>query len=149
MAPVAIALPWRPPLAAFAPLSAEPYALLLGPVGGDDRWSLLMARPDDVFEASGAGALASLPPLNPAAGTTPPLPFTGGYAGLACYELGASLERVPRLLAKAAKAGIIIREGGQGWHHNPRRRLLTRRHASRAGRVHEQCPDRHAGSGRC
>ena len=99
MAPVAIALSWRQPLAAFAPLSAETYALLLGPGGGatQGRWSLLMARPDDVFEASGAGALASLPPLNPAAGTTPPLPFTGGYAGLACYELGASLERVPRM----------------------------------------------------
>ena len=98
-APVAIPLPWRDPLCAFAPLSAEPYALLLGPGGGPagGRWSLVLARPDDIHEASGPGALDGLPPLAPVPGHAPPLPFLGGHAGLACYELGASLEPVPRL----------------------------------------------------
>ncbi len=97
--PVAIAAPWRDPLDAFAPLCEESYALLLGPGGGatGSRWTLLLARPDAIHEASGAGALQGLPPLPPVTGPLPPLPFVGGYAGLACYELGASLDRVPRL----------------------------------------------------
>ena len=95
---VCITLPWREPLLAFAPLSTEPYALLLGP-GYDHeengRWSIILARPDAVYERSGPDALSALPPLQPIE-DAPPLPFVGGYAGLASYELGAALDRVPR-----------------------------------------------------
>ncbi|PHS24618.1 MAG: hypothetical protein COA84_08985 [Robiginitomaculum sp.] len=93
-------LPWRDPLMAFAPLSNEPYALLLGPGGdaqsGRGRWSILLAQPDDIFEHNGPDALSDLPSLPLADGTTA-LPFIGGYAGLISYEFGAALERVPRL----------------------------------------------------
>lgn len=93
---IAIALPWRDPLVAFAPLSQEPYALLLGP-GGENagRWTILLARPQAVYERSGPGALQSLPTL-PKVEANLPLPFVGGYAGLASYELGASFDKVPR-----------------------------------------------------
>ncbi len=94
-----IALPWRDPLTAFAPLCDEPYALLFGPGNGDDsnaRWSILLARPSEVYETSGPGALGALPSLSTLE-TPQPLPFVGGYAGLASYELGATLDQVPRL----------------------------------------------------
>ncbi len=95
---VCIPLPWREPLSAFAPLSTAPYALLLGPGydhGKNGRWSIILVRPDEVFERSGPEALSALPPLPPIENARP-LPFVGGYAGLASYELGAALDRVPR-----------------------------------------------------
>lgn len=96
---IVLTLPWRDPLAAFAPFCDEPYAILLGPGGsgqGLGRWSILCARPENVFEASYANALDALPAL-PVSAPDAPLPFCGGYAGLASYELGASLDRAPRL----------------------------------------------------
>lgn len=84
---------------AFAPLCDEPYALLLGPgnEGHDNgRWSILLARPEAVFETSGPEALDKLPPLS-SIEHSPRLPFVGGYAGLTSYELGAALDQVPRL----------------------------------------------------
>ena len=128
---IVLTLPWRDPVQAFAPLCTEPYALLLGPGNGETgaRWSLLMARPDAVYEASGADALQALPPL-PQSDCAMALPFAGGYAGLACYELGASLDRVPRLT-------------GSGWPdmafgHYPCAALFD--HQTRA--VHVVGPDR-------
>ncbi len=93
---IALALTWRDPMVAFAPLSHEPYAMMLGPGGDAGRWSIVLARPDEVYEHDGADALQSLPVL-PTIKTALPLPFIGGYAGLASYELGASLDKVPRM----------------------------------------------------
>jgi para-aminobenzoate synthetase component I len=96
---VSLSLPWRDPLIAFAPFVDEDYAMLLGPGsknGACGQWSILLARPDAIYEGNGKSALQNLPPLPPADPATP-LPFVGGYAGLLSYELGAALDRVPRL----------------------------------------------------
>ncbi len=86
-------------MVAFAPLCDDPYALLFGPgsaTGAHGHWSILLAEPDDIHEINGDGALDALPPLARIE-DAPPLPFIGGYAGLASYELGAVLDRVPRM----------------------------------------------------
>jgi para-aminobenzoate synthetase component I len=96
---VSLSLPWRDPLIAFSPFKDEAYAMLLGPGSQDGacgQWSILLARPDEIYEENGQSALQDLPPLPPADPATP-LPFVGGYAGLLSYELGAALDRVPRL----------------------------------------------------
>ena len=92
-------LAWRDPVAAFAPLKDQPFALLLH--GGGGRWSYICASPAETLlvpaadDASGLqqahARLASLgfqrPPDAP--------PFCGGWAGLLSYEFSRAL--LPRL----------------------------------------------------
>lgn len=99
---------WRDPVAAFAPLSAEPFAVLLGggakAAGG--RWSFVCARPSSVIagrhgETTIDGSPVPLSPFEalrrvhelrrrPADGSAPPL--LSGLVGFAGYECGGVLE---------------------------------------------------------
>ncbi len=83
-------IPWRDPLAAFAPHADTPGAALL--TGG--RFAILAPRPTRLIEGGFpelAAALAARPAaLPPAFG-----PFAGGAVGYFGYELGATLERLP------------------------------------------------------
>jgi para-aminobenzoate synthetase component 1 len=88
-------LPWRDPAAVLAPFADEPHALLFG--GAGERWSYLMRRPDQTLTVADHGAFEALAqalgPREPGLPDGPP--FQGGWAGLACYELGAQAEPVP------------------------------------------------------
>jgi para-aminobenzoate synthetase component 1 len=107
---------WRDPIAAFAPLAAEPGAVLLtgGAKAAGGRWSFLCARPSSVVEArqdqtSVDGATVPHSPFEAlkilherrrrdADGSAPPL--LSGLVGFAGYECGGLLE--PRGLGPAS-----------------------------------------------
>jgi para-aminobenzoate synthetase component I len=90
--------------AAFARLSRLPHCLFLDSARRDPtlgRYSFLAADPFDYFEvpADGSDALAELELRTSGmrAAAVPDLPpFQGGAAGLFSYDLGRSLERLPR-----------------------------------------------------
>ena len=99
--------PWEsePDLeSAFARLSRLPHCLFLDSARRDGvlgRYSFLTADPFEYFEvpADGSDGLAELerriaPLLSPTLADLPP--FQGGAAGLLGYDLGRSLERLPR-----------------------------------------------------
>ncbi len=106
---------WRDPVAAFAPLAAEPGAVLFaaGARAAEGRWSFLCARPSSVIEARRGettvdGAVAPHSPFEAleilharrrrgADGLAPPL--VSGLVGFAGYECGGLLE--PRGLGPA------------------------------------------------
>lgn len=99
---------WRDPVAAFAPLAAEPSAVLLagGAIAGAGRWSFLCVRPSSIIEArQGETRVDGAPvPESPfealgdlhaqrrrgADGLAPPL--LSGLVGFAGYECGGLLE---------------------------------------------------------
>lgn len=80
-------LPWRDPLAAFAPLATEPYALLLH--DGQNGRARIFAFPDRVFEGEGRESFDALAEAGRA------LPEGVILAGLLGYELGQAFERLP------------------------------------------------------
>jgi|TARA_B100000378_G_scaffold88427_4_gene70059 para-aminobenzoate synthetase component 1 len=90
---------WRDPVAAFAPLKDQPFALLLHGAGG--RWSYICAQPmrtllieaaEDARDLEAARrTLSSLPFERPPGAP----PFCGGWAGLLSYEYGRAL--LPKL----------------------------------------------------
>jgi para-aminobenzoate synthetase component 1 len=98
---------WRPPLAAFAPLSREPYACLLHASAAAD-WTILCAFPAATVEARGpfvainerrvdVPALAALSKLaaqraRASASQAIGAPFLCGLAGYVGYECGAAIE---------------------------------------------------------
>jgi para-aminobenzoate synthetase component 1 len=105
-------IPWRDPLAAFAPWAADPMVALLhsaAEAGGRGRFSYLAVEPfrsiestDLIVSVDGrpvAGdpftvlerelAALALPP------GAAPVPFAGGAVGFLGYELGRTLERLP------------------------------------------------------
>jgi para-aminobenzoate synthetase component I len=99
--------PWQPEPdleAAFARLSRLPHCLFLDSARRDPvlgRYSFLTADPFDYFEvaADGTDGLAQLerriaPLATPTLADLPP--FQGGAAGLFGYDLGRSLEQLPR-----------------------------------------------------
>lgn len=114
-------VPFSDPLALFAPLAADPYALLLDsatanpqkPTDLHGRWTYIAADPFATVEKregtaflngveagdSGFDLLArqldtlSLEPDWPSEAGLPP--FTGGFAGFFGYEMGAELEALP------------------------------------------------------
>ena len=85
-------LPWRDPGDALAPFAEEPHALLFG--GPGEPWTYLLRHPARVLDLGPRdNAFAALAvPHVPADPDGPP--FQGGWAGLACYELGAQAEPV-------------------------------------------------------
>lgn len=92
-------LAWRDPVAAFAPLRDQPFALLLH--GGGGRWSYICANPVEtllVATAEDASALdqakARLASLDFQRPSDAP-PFCGGWAGLFSYEFSRAL--LPKL----------------------------------------------------
>ncbi|MGD9721194.1 MAG: aminodeoxychorismate synthase component I [Pirellulales bacterium] len=103
----ALVEPWDPNLdleAALARLAQRPHALFLDSARRDPRlgrYSFLTADPFLFLEqpADGSDALAELAP-HVARYTSPTIPelppFQGGAAGLFSYDLGRSLERLPR-----------------------------------------------------
>ena len=80
-------LPWRDPLAAFAPLSGQAHALLLH--DGRQGRARIFAAPDAVFEGEGRAAFEA---LSASARQGDAL-----HAGLFGYDLAAAFERLPHL----------------------------------------------------
>jgi para-aminobenzoate synthetase component 1 len=103
----ALVAPWDSHVdleAALASLARRPHALFLDSARRDPtlgRYSFLAADPFDYFElpADGSDGLSELT-RRLAAFTSPTLselpPFQGGAAGLFSYDLGRSLEKLPR-----------------------------------------------------
>jgi para-aminobenzoate synthetase component 1 len=99
----ALPLPWRDPVAAFAPFAGQEGSVLLhsavpGPQG---RWSFLCVAPAEVIvdPADPFAALEALRARLPVATGTgtaeAPTPFPGGVAGWLSYEAGRHLESLP------------------------------------------------------
>jgi para-aminobenzoate synthetase component 1 len=104
MARTLLEIPWRDPVAAFAPFRDEPHALLLlgAPGYPDGRWSLLAPAPQKsvlvdapiAFDAL-AARLRGL--SNRIGAEAAPIPFASGAAGFLAYECGGFIEpRLPR-----------------------------------------------------
>ncbi|MEO5374671.1 MAG: aminodeoxychorismate synthase component I [Alphaproteobacteria bacterium] len=107
--PHILPLPYRDPVAAFAPFAADPVAVLLVD-GESSRVSYIAARPTSVIVADDAGTWldgvrVALDPFTllaremaarhrPAHAHLPP--FQGGAVGLFGYDLARHLERLPR-----------------------------------------------------
>lgn len=92
-----LALPWRDPMAAFAPFAGAEGAMLLHSAapGAQGRWSFLCVDPAEVVcaPADPFAALAALQARLPR--VSGPTPFSGGIAGWLSYEAGRHLERLP------------------------------------------------------
>lgn len=105
MTPLVLDIPWRAPAEAFAGLAEQPFALLLESGAGHaasqisyiaaDPIQILEIWPEDAGDAL-AQARALLAPFRCAHLPDGLPPFAGGLAGLASYELGARLDRLPR-----------------------------------------------------
>lgn len=89
------AISWRDPVAAFAPLRDEPFALLMH--GARRGWSYICANPVEVIAVDAAVDDEALSRIK---ATTTDLafkrpdgapPFCGGWAGLVSYEYGRAL----------------------------------------------------------
>jgi para-aminobenzoate synthetase component I len=86
---------WRDPVAAFAPLKDEPFALLLH--GPGSRWSYICAGPaetltgDVATETDWRARLRSSASLQGIERPKDAPPFCGGWAGLLSYEFGRAL----------------------------------------------------------
>lgn len=94
-APHILRASWREPLTVLAPYADEPFTLAFLSDGARGRWSYIVREPDEVFEIGDgddpfAVLAAALGPRRDAPAGGPP--FTGGAAGLACYELGDHVE---------------------------------------------------------
>lgn len=97
-----IALTWREPVAALAPIRHEPMTLLMlgGAAGTSGRKSYLCAFPDfTIIETDPETAFARLRRECPVPVERPGEDegFTGGYAGLFGYDLGQAFETTPAL----------------------------------------------------
>ncbi|CAO3359821.1 aminodeoxychorismate synthase component I [Azospirillum melinis] len=106
-------IPYRDPVAAFAPWSGQPFATLLhsaAEAGGRGRWSIVAVDPFRTVEARGGSvtvdgeAVVGDPftvleqELDAHRLPLPadlPVPFAGGAVGFLGYELGQVLERLP------------------------------------------------------
>jgi len=89
-------IPWREPIAAFAPLAEQPWSVGFFSLGNHplSRWSILCADPDEVFVGDGEKALSQLKIPERIDTKHTDLPFCGGLAGLLSYELGLKLENL-------------------------------------------------------
>jgi para-aminobenzoate synthetase component 1 len=94
-------LPWRDPVAVFAPFADEPHAVILLSAGrGEDaRWSYIGRRPAQVVRLAAAGGGGDFrhvrAMLGPRAGGDGAAPFEGGVVGLIAYEFGVATEGLP------------------------------------------------------
>ncbi|XBQ17725.1 MAG: anthranilate synthase component I family protein [Oceanicaulis sp.] len=88
---------WIEPAEAYARLRGAPGALLMqGGGAGRGRYSYLTAFPDfTVTSADAAAGFAALREGFRPSARPRPEGFSGGYAGLLSYDLGAAFERVP------------------------------------------------------
>jgi len=117
MDPFVLEIPWRAPADAFGAFAESPFALLLdsgmGHAAGQmayiaaDPIRVLEVWPDDSADPLSAARALLAPyrwdrPPQSARGGLPP--FAGGLAGLASYELGARLDRLPRAPQRDAAA---------------------------------------------
>lgn len=96
-----IALDWREPVEALAPVRHEPMTLLMlgGAAGASGRKSYLCAFPDfTIMETDPVTAFARLRRERQSeAVSASGEGFTGGYAGLFGYDLGQAFETTPAL----------------------------------------------------
>ncbi|MBY6263447.1 aminodeoxychorismate synthase component I [Azospirillum sp. 412522] len=106
-------IPYRDPVAAFAPWSGQPFATLLhsaAQAGGRGRWSIVAAEPFRTIESRGGSVTVDglavdgdpftvlereLDAHRLSAPPDLPVPFVGGAVGFLGYELGQVLERLP------------------------------------------------------
>ncbi|PWC87516.1 aminobenzoate synthetase [Azospirillum sp. TSH100] len=106
-------IPYRDPVAAFAPWSSRPFATLLhsaAAAGGRGRWSIIAAEPFRTIEARDGcitvdGHAVDGDPFTVlerqleahrlSLPSDLPVPFAGGAVGFLGYELGQVLERLP------------------------------------------------------
>jgi len=93
------ALDWIEPAAAFACFADDPYVAFLesrGAPGDRSRYSYLCTDPVQILRDAPLQAVADA--LAPWQGVwdSMPVPFLGGAVGFCGYEIGASLEPVPR-----------------------------------------------------
>lgn len=124
--PQIISIPYRDPVAAFAPLAKEPMAVLLdsAETTAQGRYSYIAARPFKVIRASPApwqvavdGQPITDDPFTAVAKvlaecrrpkTAMPVPFGGGAIGFFAYELGGVLERLPTPRADFLAADMVV-----------------------------------------
>jgi para-aminobenzoate synthetase component 1 len=124
--PLVIPIPYRDPLAAFAPLAMEPMAVLLDSAErtAQGRYSYIAVRPFKVVRASPDPwrvtvdrqpsnddpffAVAKILADCRRAKTALPAPFGGGAIGFFAYELGGVLERLPQPRAEFLAADMVV-----------------------------------------
>lgn len=91
-------LPWRSPDAFIAQYGNEPWSALLDSGGAANdraRWSFFCCRPSATLTGDTPSDWARLATLLPPETQASSLPFTGGLIGLASYEAGLALEKIP------------------------------------------------------
>jgi para-aminobenzoate synthetase component 1 len=123
-------LPWVNPVEAFRCFAQDPFTTYFesgGVIGPRSRYSYLCIDPFQVLRDVSLdelqAELARWRHVWPGA----PVPFAGGAAGFCAYEIGASLERVPR--APGSFAGVPDMQFGFydlviAWDHVERRMWL-------------------------
>jgi para-aminobenzoate synthetase component 1 len=134
-------LPWIDPADAFLRFARDPFTTYFesgGDIGPRSRYSYLCIDPlqvlRDVSFDELQAELARWRRVWPGA----PVPFAGGAAGFCAYEMGASLERVPR--AAGGFAGVPDVQFGfydlvMAWDHAARRLWLLCAFGDAGGRA--------------
>jgi para-aminobenzoate synthetase component 1 len=114
MRPLIHPIPYRAPVEAFAPLAADPWAVLLASDGGPHgRWSYILTAPHStVTVAHGApDPWAQLQVLMPSLALErqpEDPPFMGGIVGLACYELAQAYEILPQTAQQTDWPDLVV-----------------------------------------
>jgi para-aminobenzoate synthetase component 1 len=108
--PFVLPIPYRDPLAAFAPFCDEPMSMLLHGAGDHPqaRWSYVLTNPASVVEIPDASALDNVRrQLGPRRPCARPAPFGGGAVGFLSYEVEGPLGMATRQPAQCTLRPIF------------------------------------------